>query len=151
MAESEPTETATVGIGFLAFILSVTDAFLQGELLMFTDAVDPGARKFRVGCGMSLTLAYLLSCLPFATSLSECLWFLVWVNLIFNAGCILEMRFGLFRRAVDVLVDSDGADWKVPSEVLSEVLSEVPSEVQVAVMSGIVGGITTFLCTWCFL
>ncbi|ROW01767.1 hypothetical protein VSDG_02224 [Cytospora chrysosperma] len=139
MAQFEPTQAAVVWFSVLCLILTATDMTIQEYFLLATDGVDPGARRFRVGCGMSLTLAYLLLCSPFATSAFACLWFLVWANLAFNAGCVVEMGFGLFRGAVDVLDDGDWADW------------ELPREMEAPVVCGIVAGLTCFLCVWCFL
>ncbi|ROW11412.1 hypothetical protein VMCG_01396 [Cytospora schulzeri] len=130
MAGFEPTDSTVVGFGTLSLILIFTDIYLQFEFLEAIDEVDPRPRRFRVGSSMSLTVAYLLACLPFATSLYACLWFLVCGNFVFNVGCFMEMRFELFRRTVDVFVDGHGIS----------ISWEVPDEVQVAVMAGIIGG-----------
>lgn len=107
-ARTKPvTRDSVEGFMLLMLVLAAADVVLQVRFLGALERAgggQPGAASFRLGSGAWLALAYILGCLPLATSPFVCFEMFVFVNFVFNAGCLLEVRFGPFERVVERLV-----------------------------------------------
>lgn len=130
-ARVQQTDGVVIGTLMLSTILAATDVVSQGLLLEVWQPVDSSAQNFRCCSGASLTLVYILGCLPFATEPAACLQFVVLANFVFNIGYLVEVRSGVSERVLEGLVNDDG----------------LVGEVERAVVRGFVAFLTSSLCT----
>lgn len=105
------TEREHFAFIFAAVVLFIIDAVVQvsfvDDIRKVAKSLDPEHRHNR--CGIAFVIAYTLWFLPSATTMIEIFQIGTWVTLVFNVGCLVELRLGLFGKGVDALVDS----WQV--------------------------------------
>ncbi|KAJ0121770.1 hypothetical protein J7T55_008937 [Diaporthe amygdali] len=102
-------ELAVFGLILLVIVLFMIDVHIQ---VSFQNVVMPttgsgAAGTNKAGGGAALVVAYIIHCIPFANSILDVSKIVVWVNFVFNVGCVMEMRWGLFQKVVNKIAGGE--------------------------------------------
>lgn len=97
----------TLAAAALFFTDAAVQFFFMESIRLVSKSRDLQLRHIRGG--IAFVSVYTLWFLPSATTMTEIFRIGTWVTFVFNVGCLVELRLGLFGKGVDALVDS----WQV--------------------------------------